>query len=325
MLAAVRTRARIGANAPLLSLPGQWLGSVPTAAAFATGAGPRYYRAPQILTASRNESGWAVLDAVPDREPITSSSFNPEAGPITPLTLDISFNAGFPIGQIDTAHHAIDTDWSGTSAANLILSAGSVPANRDFELSWRPKASRAPSAALCRETVKGELCYLPMATPPVAAHAAPAPLRETTFIIDTSGSMNGEPIRQAGQIFLVALVHHLASRLTSPVAVDVTPCRPDGAASGIAGIAHNLPAGWDFGKIFSYDGIRAGVPMIPAGALAIHKLEPVNAHAPMQVERGMPLPNTGTLADLKLLAGIILVLMGFMLKLVFRRIRHHAG
>ena len=44
-------------------------------------------------------------------------------------------------------------------------------------------------------------------------------------------------------------------------------------------------------------------------------------NTPMQVDRGVPLPNTGTLSDLKLLAGIILVLLGFMVKLIFRRIQ----
>ncbi len=127
------------------------------------------------------------------------------------------------------------------------------------------------------------------------------------------------------QILSVALAHHLVSRLTSLVAVEVTPTRPDGAALDSANVPLNLPAGWDFGKVFGHDGIRSDAPMIPADALALRKPGAQDANAPKQVERGVPLPNTGTLSDLKLLAGIILVLMGFMVKLVFRRMRYHAA
>ena len=539
--------------------------------------GPRYNPAPQILTASLGDDGWAVVDPVPDRTRISPPVLNPELGNTNPLTLNVSLNAGFPVGELESTYHPMDVDWSGANAATLTLSAGSVPANRDFELTWRPKASHAPSAALFRETVEGEPYYLLMVTPPVTSHAAPPPPREITFIIDTSGSMGGESIRQARQslamavqrlapgdrfnviefnsvtnalfshpvdatpanlaratnwverleatggtemlpalrealadhgnadgrlrqvIFLtdgaigneqqlfetisrnrkdariftvgigsapnsffmsraaelgqgtfthignvdevaarmgalftklespaitnvaatwpdgsaveawpsplpdvyagetlviaahaatkdglvwvsglngdqpwkvglpvrqaaerkgisklwarkkitsleldrarsdtlpdlvddqilsVALAHHLVSRLTSLVAVDVTPARPDRATLDSATVPLNLPAGWDFGKVFGHDGIRSDAPLIPVEALALRKPDPKAMNAPMQVERGVPLPNTGTLSDLKLLAGIILVLIGFMLKLVVRRMRPHAA
>ncbi|WP_162173736.1 marine proteobacterial sortase target protein [Hyphomonas johnsonii] len=538
---------------------------------------PRYMPEPQVLTASLGDEGWAVVDPVPDRERIAPPVLNPQTGDTNPLTLNVSLDAGFPVGKLESTYHAMDTDWSGASAATLTLSAGSVPANRDFELTWTPKASKAPSAALFTETVDGEPYYLLMVTPPVAAQSAPPPPREITFIIDTSGSMGGESIRQARQslalaiarlkpedrfnviefnsvttalfdhprdatqanlaratrwvsnleatggtemlpalrealadhrnaggrlrqvvfltdgaigneqqlfetisqyrkdarIFTVgigsapnsffmsraaelgqgsytyigdigevatrmgalftrlespaitnlaatwpdgtaveawpsplpdvysgetlviaahaatrdglvwvsgingdqpwkvglplkqaadragisklwarkkiasleldraradtlpdiiddqilgtALAHHLVSRLTSLVAVDVTPSRPDGADLDSAQVPLNLPAGWDFGKVFGHDGLRSDMPLIPVDALAVRKPDPQGANAPMQVERGVPLPNTGTFSDLKLLAGIILVLMAFMLKLVFRRIRHHAA
>ena len=80
-----------------------------------------------------------------------------------------------------------------------------------------------------------------------------------------------------------------------------------------------------FGKVFGHDGIRSDAPLIPVETLALRKPDPKAMNAPMQVERGVPLPNPGTLSDLKLLAGIILVLIGFMLKLVFRRMRPHAA
>ncbi|HUO85814.1 MAG TPA: hypothetical protein VM617_00365, partial [Thermoanaerobaculia bacterium] len=45
------------------------------------------------------------------------------------------------------------------------------------------------------------------------------------------------------QVVEVALAHHLVSRYTSLVAVDVTPVRPDGAALAAGAVPLELPAG----------------------------------------------------------------------------------
>ena len=40
------------------------------------------------------------------------------------------------------------------------------------------------------------------------------------------------------------------TRLTSLVAVDKTPSRPEGEPLKVAELPINLPAGWDFAKVF---------------------------------------------------------------------------
>ncbi|HMB55525.1 MAG TPA: hypothetical protein VKU40_19555 [Thermoanaerobaculia bacterium] len=45
-------------------------------------------------------------------------------------------------------------------------------------------------------------------------------------------------------VVAVALAHHLVSRYTSLVAVDVTPSRPDGTALGASNVPLPMPAGW---------------------------------------------------------------------------------
>ena len=49
-------------------------------------------------------------------------------------------------------------------------------------------------------------------------------------------------------ILALALEHQLVTRLTSLVAVDKTPSRPDGAPLKLTELPLNLPAGWDFAK-----------------------------------------------------------------------------
>ena len=52
------------------------------------------------------------------------------------------------------------------------------------------------------------------------------------------------------QVLDVALRHHLVSKYTSLVAVDVTPTRPVGEELESESVAVNLPEGWDFDKVF---------------------------------------------------------------------------
>ena len=51
-------------------------------------------------------------------------------------------------------------------------------------------------------------------------------------------------------ILALALEHQLVSRLTSLVAVDKTPSRPEGEPLKLTELPLNLPAGWDFAKVF---------------------------------------------------------------------------
>jgi Ca-activated chloride channel family protein len=57
-----------------------------------------------------------------------------------------------------------------------------------------------------------------------------------------------------GQVLAVALKHHLVSKFTSLVAVDVTPARPKGHSVTTQAVAVNLPAGWNFEKVFGKQG-----------------------------------------------------------------------
>jgi len=54
------------------------------------------------------------------------------------------------------------------------------------------------------------------------------------------------------RVLEVALGHHLVSKYTSLVAVDVTPARPEGAALKSGAVPTNLPAGWQHERVFGH-------------------------------------------------------------------------
>jgi Ca-activated chloride channel homolog len=121
-------------------------------------------------------------------------------------------------------------------------------------------------------------------------------------------------------ILALALEHRLVTRLTSLVAVDKTPSRPEGEPLRVSELPLNLPAGWDFAKVF---GERPQRPAAPterrAGAddarVQVAALKrPVVVPAPNTVT----LPKTATDAELKMIAGSILLALSLLL-LVFNQ------
>ena len=124
-------------------------------------------------------------------------------------------------------------------------------------------------------------------------------------------------------ILALALEHQLVSRLTSLVAVDATPSRPDGAPLKLAELPINLPAGWDYAKLVG-EPPRA-VPQPPlveqrrANGGGIQLADARRPTVSMPAPSPVKLPQTATDADLKLLFGTMLLAFGTMLMMVTQR------
>jgi Ca-activated chloride channel family protein len=151
-------------------------------------------------------SGWArATTRVADAARVTPPVRHPDHGPINPVSLDIRLNAGMPLAEVSSSYHPIDTQWSTEGHYRIQLAEKQVPADRDFELVWRPPAASAPQGAWFVERGEENQYGLLMLVPPQqdAEHAVLS--REVVFVIDTSGSMHGESIEQARRALLLAL------------------------------------------------------------------------------------------------------------------------
>ncbi len=176
---------------------------------------PRYNPSPILHTVGfkkdgQNSSGWGVLDPVADRKKITPPVLDPaKNAKINPVTMQINLAAGFPLGEVKSYYHKIKTNTVDDSTRSLTLDNDTVPADRDFEISWKAKG-KAPNAALFNEKIGDKDYILAFVTPPsVKQVSLPKKNRETIFVIDNSGSMAGESMVQAK----LALANAL-SRLT---------------------------------------------------------------------------------------------------------------
>jgi len=175
-------------------------------------------RLPQVLTqryvpgttqvAGLGGTGWAVnTSEVPDAERITPPVRDPSLPPVNPLSLEILLDPGMPLASLKSRYHEVSVQELTPAHYQVKLREGSVPADRDFVLEWQPEAGDAPKAALFAEEKGGATYLLAMIVPPKSTGAVKQSImpREVIFIIDTSGSMHGQSIKEAAEALHFAL------------------------------------------------------------------------------------------------------------------------
>lgn len=128
------------------------------------------------------------------------------AKPINPFSFHADLNPGFPLARIESPTHAFTIEKGKRDRYAVDLKDGVAYADGDLILEWTPAVGREPRAVYYTEEIDGETYGLLMVMPPDAPEAASSRLpRETTFIIDTSGSMEGTSIIQAREALLLTI------------------------------------------------------------------------------------------------------------------------
>ncbi|MGX5172984.1 marine proteobacterial sortase target protein [Aliikangiella sp. IMCC44653] len=135
---------------------------------------------------------------------VNSVDLDPELNQRNSMTLDINLDAGFEMAEVSSPSHQI-TKQQLTQTTYLIRLNGDYQADRDFILNWKPQSQNYPKAAVFQEQLDQSDYLSIMLLPPSQSEASQSLPREVSFVIDTSGSMGGESIRQAKQALLYAL------------------------------------------------------------------------------------------------------------------------
>ena len=153
----------------------------------------------------------------------TTESDDSESNNINRATVNIELDAGFALLDLKSVSHKLNTQQKTESEYQISFAEEVVKADRDFILSWMPVPSVQPRAAIFSEEKNLEngdkenylsLMVLPPSTSKIAgsnknagAHDESDALinREIVFVIDTSGSMAGESMRQAKDSLAFAL------------------------------------------------------------------------------------------------------------------------
>jgi Ca-activated chloride channel family protein len=122
---------------------------------------------------------------------------------VNPITLHVNLAAGMELSRLDSLYHGITQQKDNDNSLDIRFT-GKVKADRDFVLEWEPAGSQTPTVALFSEQQGDEHFHLLMIMPPEQLKQEPL-AREIVFILDTSGSMGGESIRQAKKALLMAV------------------------------------------------------------------------------------------------------------------------
>ena len=176
---------------------------------------PRYIPGVPLLPESDNEEiqffsdpdfGWAnATSLVPDAHEITPPMIAEQGGKIrNPVKISVTLDSGLPLSHIDALYHDVVIK-KDNGEHHIKLSKSFVEMDRDFVLQWASTNQSTPTAAIFSETTHGEDYAMLMLVPPTDNSLTMALPRDIVFIIDTSGSMQGDSIEQARNSLAAAL------------------------------------------------------------------------------------------------------------------------
>ncbi len=230
--------------------------------------GPRYNPKPIVQTVDFGSGGqgWGqTADPVPDRDRIEPPVLDPrDQAPVNPVQITVRLQAGFPLAEVKSHHHQVATEAVTADTQVIKLVEGPVPADRDFELTWKAAANTAPSVGLFRERVGNDDYLLAFVTPPSAEPAQEQRAREAIFVIDNSGSMGGTSIVQAKASLLYALGRLKPSDRFNVIRFDNTHDALFG--DSVPASAENIARAKDFVSALQ---ARGGTEMVPAMRTAL--------------------------------------------------------
>ncbi len=111
------------------------------------------------------------------------------------LAIEINLHSGAALASLESRYHDIDVQPT-ADGYRVTLADPDARSDRVFALAWRPELGAMPSASLLTWDAGDAVYAQLMVAPPLPEALAPRP-REVVFVIDTSGSMAGEGLRQA--------------------------------------------------------------------------------------------------------------------------------
>lgn len=169
--------------------------------------GPRYHP-------SQNSAATVSLQD-PESPDDDNTSVYTETGPVNhdnqPIRIHVLLDAGASLYDLSSAYHDIDIKQTSETRYSIATTGESIPADRDFELLWKPQLNNRPQLSAFNETIDedngGSSSYtLLTLLPPDLSHLQQrVQARDVVFVIDVSGSMAGTSIEQAKASLITAL------------------------------------------------------------------------------------------------------------------------
>jgi Ca-activated chloride channel family protein len=167
--------------------------------------GPRYMPLPgqdDVVPAG----GERILTSVPDADRITPPYLPPTVRSGHDIELALTLDAGVPIRELESPSHAVSVARLGARQAKVQLSPLDTVPNKDFVFRYRVDGAEPEAGVLAHRD--GRDGYVTVVVQPKADFRAPEITpKEMIFVVDCSGSMEGEPIAAAKGLVRHALAN----------------------------------------------------------------------------------------------------------------------
>lgn len=216
--------------------------------------GPRHVPGTPTPAPSSGSGRAPDTDRVPDGSRITPPVRAPGSRPGHDVTMEVVIDPGLKIDKIWSPTHPIDVDRAvGPSATAFKVSlprAARIP-NKDFVVRYRLARTGPATAVLLEPEARGTGGYFALLfEPPAAASDAEITPRDLVFVVDTSGSMSGEPMALIKRAMRSAL-----TQLGPGDTFQIVRFSDGGVAFGRSGLA-NTPSNVRRGQSY-LNGMRA--------------------------------------------------------------------
>jgi Ca-activated chloride channel homolog len=165
--------------------------------------GPRYM--PGNAAGHTGSGASSDTTQVPDASKISPPMVGETTRTGHDISLDVSIDAGMPIGEISSKLHKVEISKLNKNTAHVFISREDRIPNRDFVLNWQVGEQAIKSGYLTSRSDEGFFSL--MLVPPAKPSASQICPRELNFIIDRSGSQRGAPLEKAKEAVLYMLDH----------------------------------------------------------------------------------------------------------------------
>ncbi|HEY0134418.1 MAG TPA: TonB family protein, partial [Nannocystis sp.] len=148
--------------------------------------GPRYAPGTPVDAAGNTTQ-------VPDAAKINSPQLGKDVVSCSPVDIQVTIEAGFPVSALRSKYHSLTVAQAG-DITRLELARGPARPNRDFSISWQLAGLEPRARLMAQKTADGQGYFTLAVEPPQGFSQEKARPRELVFALDTSGSMQGEPL-----------------------------------------------------------------------------------------------------------------------------------
>ncbi len=127
--------------------------------------------------------------------------------PLEEVTISVEIRSGEPLKAIYSPSHDVSVDRIGSRRAVVTYEAAQVLPDRDFELYYSVSESAFAANLLSFKEPGEQGFFLLLLSPPLEVDSREIAARDVVFVLDTSGSMDGEKIHQAKEALRYVLEH----------------------------------------------------------------------------------------------------------------------